>query len=430
MSAKWEKTETNKGILTVEVEAEKVNEALDQAFTKVIKKVSVPGFRKGKVPRPIFEKRFGVESLYQDALDILLPEAYGSAVEEAGIEPVDQPEIDLEQIEKGAPLIFKATVTVKPEVKLGQYKELEIEEKDFSVSDEDIEAELKKMQEQQGQLEVVEEGEVAEGDRVILDFDGMIDGERFEGGQAEQYNLEVGSGQFIPGFEEQLVGMKVGDEKDVLVSFPEEYHAENLAGKEATFHVKMHEIKRLSLPVLDDEFAQDVSDFDTLAELQADTRKNLEEKAKREQEDYIRNSLVEKATENAEIELPAVMIESQVDHMVQQFEQQLRYQGITLEQYQQLLGQDDDAIRSQFREDAEKKVRADLVLEQIGIEESIEVSDEDLEAELKELASEMDRDLEEVRQILNSQGNIEAFKDQVKVKKTVDLLVSNSKNAA
>ncbi|MDR6226463.1 trigger factor [Desmospora profundinema] len=430
MKASWEKTEKNRGVLTVEVDEAQLEEALDQAFRKVVKKVNIPGFRKGRVPRPIFEKRFGVEALYQDALDILLPKAYQSAVEETKIDPVDQPEIDIDQLEKGNPFIFKATVTVKPEVELGEYKGLEIPEEDFSVKPEDVDAELKRMQERQGELVVVEDGQVEEKDRVIIDFEGFVDGEPFEGGKAEQYNLEVGSGQFIPGFEEQLVGLKQGEEKEVKVTFPEEYHAEELAGKEAVFKVKLHEIKRMQLPELDDEFAQDVSEFDTLEELKADIENKLNEQKKQEEENHKRNTLVEQAANNAEIELPSVMVEHEIDHMLRHFEQQLSMQGINLEQYSQFTGQELSAIREQFKEDAEKKVRANLVLEAIAEEESIQVSDEEVEEELKKLAEQMNRDLEEVRRLLTAQGGMGQIKDELKIRKTIDLLVSNSKNAA
>ncbi|MDN4592658.1 trigger factor [Polycladomyces subterraneus] len=430
MKASWEKTEKNQGVLTVEVDADKVNEALDQAFKKVVKKVSVPGFRKGKVPRPIFEKRFGVEALYQDALDILLPEAYQAAVEETGIEPVDRPEIDIEQMEKGKELIFKATVTVKPEVKLGEYKGLEVPAKDFSVKPEDVEEELKKMQQRQGQLEVVEEGAVEKGDRVIIDFEGFIDGKPFEGGNAEQYNLEVGSGQFIPGFEDQLIGLKPGEEKEINVTFPEDYHAEELAGKEAVFKVKLHEIKRLRLPELDDEFAQDVSEFDTLEELKADIENKLKEKAKNDEENYRRNKLVELAAANAEIDLPPVMIEHEIDHMLRHFDQQLRYQGMNLDLYKQFTGQDDAALREQFKEDAEKKVRANLVLEAIAKAENVEVTDEEVEEELKKLAEQYNRELDEIKRLFEQQGGLDQIKEELVIRKTIDLLVSNSKNAA
>ncbi|PTX59354.1 trigger factor [Melghirimyces profundicolus] len=430
MKANWEKTENNRGVLTVEVDEKQFSDALDRAFRKVVKKVNVPGFRKGKVPRPIFEKRFGVEALYQDAVEILVPEAYQAAVEETEIEPVDQPEIDIEQLEKGKPFIFKATVTVKPEVKLGEYKGLEVPEKDFSVKEEDVEAELKKMQERQGELVAVEEGQVEEKDRVIIDFEGFVDGEAFEGGKAEKYTLEVGSGQFIPGFEEQLIGMKPGEEKEVKVTFPEDYHAEELAGKEAVFKVKLHEIKRMQLPELDDEFAQDVSEFDTLDELKADIENKLKEQKRQEEENYKRNTLVEKAAENAEIDLPEVMIEQEIDHMLRHFEQQLQMQGISLDQYSQFTGQDKSAIRDQFKEDAEKKVRANLVLEAIASEENVEVADEEVEEELKKLAEQMGREKEEIRKLLQAQGGVGQIKDELKVRKTIDLLVSNSKNAA
>jgi trigger factor len=430
MKASWEKTEKNRGVLTVEVDESKLEEALNQAFRKVVKKVSIPGFRKGRVPRPIFEKRFGVEALYQDALDILLPESYQNAVEQTNIDPVDQPELDIEQLEKGQPFIFKATVTVKPEVELGEYKGLEIPEKDFSLQPEDVDAELKRMQERQGELVAVEEGQVEEKDRVIIDFEGFLDGKPFEGGKAEQYNLEVGSGQFIPGFEEQLIGMKPGEEKEIKVTFPEEYQAEELAGKEAAFQVKLHEIKRMQLPELDDEFAQDVSEFDTLEELKSDIENKLKEQKKQEEESYKRNSLVELATNHAQIDLPPVMVEHEVDHMLRHFEQQLSMQGLNLEQYSQFTGQDVSAIREQFKEDAEKKVRSGLVLEAIAKQESVEVSDEEVEEELKKLAEQMNRELEEVRRLLNTQGGLNGIKEELKIRKTIDLLVSNSKNAA
>jgi len=430
MKASWEKTEKNRGVLTVETDEQAVLDALDQAFKKVVKKVNVPGFRKGKVPRVIFEKRFGVEALYQDALDILLPEAYEQAVNETGIEPVDRPEIDIEQLEKGKSLIFKATVTVKPEVQLGEYKGLEVPEKDFSVKPEDVDAELEKMRKQQGQLEVVEDGAVENGDRVIIDFEGFVDGEAFEGGKAEKYTLEVGSGTFIPGFEDQLIGLKAGEEKEVNVTFPEEYHAENLAGKPATFKVKLHEIKRLHLPELDDEFAQDVSEFDTLDELKADIEKSLKEKSEREKEEYTRNTLVELAAENAEVEIPEVMIETEMDHMLRQFEQRLMYQGLNLDLYSQFTGQSKEEIKGQFKEDAEKRVKANLVLEAIAKAENIEVTDEDVEQEIQEMAKQMEREVDDVRRLLENQGAVDSVKEQLRVKKTIDLLVSNSKNKA
>lgn len=430
MKASWEKTEKNQGILTIETDEATVAEALDQAFKKVRNKVNVPGFRRGKVPRVIFENRFGVESLYQDALDILLPDAYEQAVKETEIEPVDRPEIDIEQLEKGKPLIFKATVTVKPEVTLGKYKDLEIEEKEFVVSEGEIEEELTKMQKQQGQLEVVEEGEVQEGDHVIIDFEGFVDEQPFEGGQAEKYNLEVGTNTFIPGFEDQLLGLKIDEEKDVNVTFPEDYNAKELAGKPAVFKVKLHEIKRLNLPELDDEFAQDVSDFDSLQELQVDVEKNLTEKAAKDKENYIREQVVDQAAQNAEVDIPATMVQHEVDNMLHQFEHQLSYQGLNLDTYKQFTGMDDDALKEQFQEDAGKKVRTNLVLEAIAKAENIEVTDEDIDQEIKEMAEQMKREADEIRKLLAAQGGTDGMKEQLLIKKTIDLLVLSRKNAA
>lgn len=276
MTVKWEKQEGNKGVLTFEVSPEEFDKALDQAFKKVSKDVQIPGFRKGKIPRGLFEKRFGVEALYQDAVDIVLPGAYTKAIDEADIFPVDQPEVDIEQIEKGKTLIFTAEVQVKPEVTLGEYKGLEVEEETVEVTDEDVEHELGHLREQHAELVVKEEGEVEEGDTVVIDFEGFTDGEAFEGGKGENHSLEIGSGQFIPGFEEKLVGKKSGEETEIEITFPEEYHAEDLAGKDATFKVTIHEIKTKELPELDDEFAKDLDDeVETLDELKAKKKQSF-----------------------------------------------------------------------------------------------------------------------------------------------------------
>lgn len=430
MAAKWEKLDNNQGVLTIEVEAEKVDQALDQAFKKVANRVNIPGFRKGKIPRKLFEARFGVESLYQDALDILLPVAYGEAVKETGIEPVDRPEVDVEQIGKGQPLIFKATVTVKPEVKLGAYKGLEIEPKDFTVTDDAVEEELKRMQQRNAELFKVEEGNVQNGDIILLDFEGFQDGVAFEGGKAENYSLEVGSGTFIAGFEEQLVGMAIGEEKEINVTFPEEYHSPNLAGKDAVFKVKINEIKRKNLPELDDEFAKDVSEFDTLDELKADIRKKLEERAAKEKDNYVREQLIQKASEAAEIDIPAVMIENEIDRMVQEFAQRLQYQGVSLELYYQFSGMTEEALREQFRADAESRVRSGLTLEAIAKAENIEVTEEDINEEINKLSEIYKRPADELRRIFESQDNLAGLKRELRIKKTIDFLVAESKGNA
>ncbi|KZM52542.1 trigger factor [Geobacillus stearothermophilus] len=428
MSVKWEKLEGNEGVLTVEVDAEQVNKGLDAAFKKVVKNIALPGFRKGKVPRVLFEKRFGVEALYQDALDILLPEAYAKAVEEAGIEPVSMPEIDIEQMEKGKSLIFKAKVTVKPEVKLGQYKGLEVEKMDATVTDEDVENELKRLQENYAELVVKEDGTVENGDTAVIDFEGFVDGEPFEGGKAENYSLEIGSGTFIPGFEEQLVGMKAGEEKEIQVTFPEEYHAEQLAGKPATFKVKVHEVKAKQLPALDDEFAKDVDEeVETLDELKAKVRARLEEAKKNEAETALRNAVVEKAAANAEIDIPAVMVQNETDRMLREFDQRLQMQGLNLQLYYQFSGQDEASLREQMKEDAEKRVRAALTLEAIAKAENIEVTDEEVEEELQKMAEAYNLSVDKLKELL---GSLDGVKEDLKWRKTIDFLVEHSTVAA
>ncbi|WP_449537161.1 trigger factor [Ferdinandcohnia sp. Marseille-Q9671] len=428
MSAKFEKLEGNQGVLTIEVDAETFNKGLDDAFKKVVKQVNVPGFRKGKMPRGMFEKRFGVESLYQDALDIILPDAYESAIKETGIEPVDRPEVDVEQIEKGKNLIFTAKVTVKPEVRLGDYKGLEVEKLEETVTDEEVDNEIKELQERNAELVVKEEGTVENGDTVVIDFEGFVDGEAFEGGQADNYTLEIGSGSFIPGFEEQLVGVAAGAEKDVEVTFPEEYHAENLAGKPATFKVKVHEIKAKELPELDDEFAKDVDDeVETLEELKAKTRTRLEETKKRDAENNLKDTLIEKAAENAEIDIPEAMVNTELDRMVREFEQRLQMQGMNLDLYFQFSGQDENALREQMKEDAGKRVRINLTLEAIANAENIEVSEEEINEELEKMAGMYSVSVEELKNML---GGAEGIKEDLKIRKAIDFLVENSKSVA
>ncbi|MEF2292720.1 trigger factor [Virgibacillus dokdonensis] len=426
MSVKWEKQERNEGVLTFEVSAEEFDKALDQAFNKVKKDVQIPGFRKGKIPRGLFEKRFGVEALYQDAVDIVLPSAYMQAVAEAEIEPVDQPDIDIESIDKGEPLVFTAKVTVKPEVKLGEYKGLEVEDEEVEVTDEDVMHDLEHQREHHAELVVKEDGEVENGDTVVIDFEGFVDGEAFDGGKAENHSLEIGSGQFIPGFEEQLIGKKPGEEVEVAVTFPEDYHAEELAGKEATFKVMIHEVKYKELPELDDEFAKDLDDeVDTLEELKAKKKEQLIEKRTEEADNKKRETLIEKASENSEIAIPDAMVESELDQMVQEFEQRLQMQGMTLEMYSQFSGQDKDALKEQMREDAKKRVKTNLTLDAIAETEELEATDEDVEAELDKMAEMYGAEKEQIRQMLG--GNAEALKSDLKKRKAIDFLVEQSK---
>ncbi|KRW92020.1 trigger factor [Alicyclobacillus tengchongensis] len=428
MTAKWEKTEANVGVLEVEVASERFAKALDEAFKRVVKRVNVPGFRKGKVPRKLFEARFGVESLYQDAVDILLPQAYQEAVVETGIEPVDQPAVDVVQVETGKPFIFKATVTVKPEVQLGEYKGLEVEDKSFDVTDETVEEELQNILRSHAQIEVIEDGAVENGDTVSIDFKGTIDGEEFEGGEAENFQLEIGSNALIKGFEEQLIGMKPGEERDIEVTFPEDYHVKSLREKLAKFHVLLHDIKRRVLRELNDEFVQEISEFQTVDEFKADLRKSLEERAKVQHDRYIEDEVVKKATANATIELPAVMVEHEIEHQLGHFAQQLQMQQIPFDAYLEFTGLTLDELKDQYREAAEQSVRIGLVLEAIANAENVEVTSEDIEAELQKIADNTQLELERVRQLMNMRDpGLASFQGELKTRKTIQLLVDHCK---
>lgn len=423
MTATWEKKEGNQGLLTVTVPKQEVDKGLDKAFKKVVKQINVPGFRKGKMPRPLFEQRFGVESLYQDALDFILPEAYGNAVEEAEINPVDRPEIDVTQMEKGKELIFEATVTVEPEVELGDYKGLSIEKQDREVTDEEFNQAIEDAVSRQAEL-TVKEGEIAEGDVVNINFDGYVDGEAFEGGQAEGYDLEIGSGSFIPGFEEQLIGLKANDSKDVVVTFPEEYHAEELAGKEATFKCEVNEVKSKEIPELDDELAQELDEsVSTVDEYKEKLRKDLEEAKVNQAEATEKEEAITKATDNAKVDIPEAMINTELDRMMQEFEQRISQQGLNLELYYQFSGQSEEELKAQMKEDAEKRVKTNLTLRAIADAENIEVSDADVEAEFAKMSEQFGLSVEDIKATL---GNNDILVNDLKIQKVIDLLVAES----
>ncbi|SCW46585.1 trigger factor [Paenibacillus tianmuensis] len=429
MKASWEKIEKNVAVLDIEVDADQVAAALDKAFKKVVNKVNVPGFRKGKVPRSIFESKFGVESLYQDALDIIVPDAYIAAVQETGIQPVDRPEVDVEQFGKGQVLKFKAKVTVKPEVELGEYKGIALEAPSVDVTAEEVNEELEKLQKRHAELVPVEAGAAENGDNVVIDFEGFVDGVPFEGGQAERYSLELGSGSFIPGFEEQVVGLEKDGEKDITVTFPEDYHAEELKGKEAVFKIKLHDIKRKNLPALDDEFAKDVSEFETLDEYKADLENKLKERKQNEADRKKENDLVEKASEAAQVEIPEVMINDEAEQMVKEFENRLRTQGMNIDMYYQFTGQSADDLKGQMRADAEKRVHNNLVLEAIAKAENLEATEEEINAELENLAQMYGRSVDEIHSIFASNGNLGSLLQDIVNRKTVKFLVDNSKTA-
>ncbi|HHW9407670.1 TPA: trigger factor [Staphylococcus aureus] len=425
MTATWEKREGNEGLLTVTVPAEKVNKALDQAFKKVVKQINVPGFRKGKVPRPIFEQRFGVEALYQDAIDILLPDAYGEAIDETDIKPVAQPEVSVTQIEKGKDFIFESTVTVEPEVKLGDYKGLEIEKQETELSDDELQEAIDHSLGHLAEMVVKEDGVVENGDTVNIDFSGSVDGEEFEGGQAEGYDLEIGSGSFIPGFEEQLEGMKVDEEKDVVVTFPEEYHAEELAGKEATFKTKVNEIKFKEVPELTDEIANELdAEANTVDEYKENLRKRLAEQKATDAENVEKEEAITKATDNTTIDIPEAMVNTELDRMVSEFAQRIQQQGLDLQTYFQISGQDETQLREQMKDDAEQRVKTNLTLTAIAEAEKIEATDEDIDKELEKMSKQFNISVEDIK---NTLGNTDIIKNDVRIQKVIDLLRGNAK---
>ncbi len=424
--AKWEKKEGNEGELTINVSADQFDEALNEAYKKVVKTVSLPGFRKGRIPRNIFEKQFGVESLFQDAVDIILPSAYEEAINQTEIFPVDQPEVDIDQIKKGKELIFKAVVTVKPEVKLGEYKGLEYEAEEVEVTDEEVDTALENLRQSQAELVLKEEGTVENGDTVVIDFEGFIDGEAFEGGKAENHSLEIGSGQFIPGFEEQLIGKSANEETEIELTFPEDYQAEEFADKEAVFKVTIHEIKHKELPELDDDFAQDVDEnVETLAELKEKKKEELLSSKELEAENKKRETLLLKASENAEIDIPEVMVETELGNMLQEFEQRIQMQGMTLENYYQFSGETEESIKTQMKEDALKRVKSNLTLEAILEAEELEVEDADIDAELDEMAKMYSMEKEQILGMLG--GNADVLKEDLKIKKAMNYIVEQAK---
>ncbi len=426
MSVKWEKEEgTNNGKLTFEIEPAKIKEGLDTAFNRVKKTLNVPGFRKGKVPRQIFNKMFGEESLYQDALNAVLPEAYANAVAESNIKPVAQPEIDVESMEKDSTWVLTAKVMVEPEVKLGQYKDLEVKARSTEVTDEEVDAEIKKLQEQQAELVLKEDQPAAEGDTVVIDFEGKVDGVAFDGGKGENYSLELGSNTFIPGFEDQLVGHKAGETVEVNVTFPEEYHAEDLKGKDAVFETTIHEVKTKELPELDDEFAKDVDEeVDTLVELKAKTRERLEAQKQNAAKEAIQEEVIDKAVENAEIgEIPGAMIEEDVHRQMDQYLAGLQQQGISADMYYKLTGSSEEDLHKQFESGAQKRVKTNLVLEAIVAAEDIKASEEEINAEIKELAAQYGMEEAAVRSALSD----DMLNHDIAIRKVVKEMTDSAK---
>ncbi|MBS0936543.1 trigger factor [Lactiplantibacillus plantarum] len=428
MAAKWEKKEGNQGELTFEIGADKISEGIDKAFQRTKKNLNVPGFRKGKVPRQIFNQMYGEEALYQDALNIVLPEAYEEAIKETEIEPVDQPQIDVDSMEKGKPWVLKAVVTVKPEVKLGQYKELSVTRQNTRVYAKDVDAELESRREKQAELVLKEDQPAAKGDTVVIDFKGFVDGEPFEGGESENYSLELGSNSFIPGFEDQLVGVKAGDETEVKVTFPKDYQAEDLQGKEATFKVTVHEVKTKELPELDDEFAKDVDeDVDTLEELKAKIKDELKEQKESAAHDAIEDEALNQAVDNAEIQaIPDAMKEDDIHRQMDQYLANMQQQGIDPKTYYKLTGTTEDDLHKQFAADAERRVKTNLVLEAVVEAENIKPSQDEIAAEVKDLASQYNMEESAVRGALTD----DMLSHDIAIRQAVDLIADSAKQNA
>jgi trigger factor len=425
---KWEKIDGSKVSLEIEVEVERVDEALAKAYRKVVQKATVPGFRKGKVPRSVLEAKFGPEVLYEEALEMLIPEAYDRALSSTELEPIEQPQYDLVQMEKGKPMIFKAVVEVKPEVALPEYKGVKVEKKVKPIGDADVEGYLKRTQEQHARLVTVEDPDclAEQGDLVVIDFKGFIGDEPFAGGEAEGHSLELGSNSFIPGFEEQLIGKKRDEEVNVTVTFPADYHEESLAGQEATFEVKVLEIKRKELPALDDDFAQEVSEFNTLAEFKEDVLKKLLENEESRAMRDVEEQLVQKIGGEAEVEIPDVLVERELDRMMGDMERFLRMQGLTLEQYMQMAGKSLKDIRQENREEGERRVKANLALDAIIKKEGIVAEEHEIDDRIAKFAAGYEQDPEKVKEMFASQGRIGIIEEEVKFRKVIDFLVAEA----
>lgn len=427
MSNKLEKLEHNMVKISMEISPEDFDQACERAFQKNKNKIAMPGFRKGKAPRKMIERVYGKEIFFEDALNDMLPEIYTAAVDELEVEVVSRPEIDVEKMEAGEPVVVTATVAVKPEVVLGEYKGLTAEKETVAVTEDDVEEELKKSAEKNARLVDVTDRAAESGDEVIIDFDGYVDGEQFEGGKGEDYKLTLGSHTFVDNFEDQIVGKNPGDAFDVQVTFPENYHKE-LAGKEAVFKVVLKKIQKKELPDLDDDYAKDYSEFETMAEYKEDLHKKLLETKQKEADDRRAKAVVSAAVANATMDIPEAMIDERVESMIQNFENSLRYQGISLEQYMNMTGNNMAALRASVRPDAEKNIKESLVLEAVAKAEALEASDEDFDAEVQKMAEMYKMDADKLKENI-SDSEKDGMKQEMKTKKAVEWLIANAKEA-
>jgi len=423
MKSKITNTEKNTVTLELTIDKAKFEEAMEKAYKKNVKSFQIPGFRKGKAPRKFIEKMYGEAIFYEDAINFVCPEAYQAAIEKHKLETVDQPEIDIVSIGEGD-LVLSAKVSVKPEFELPEYKGVKLDKIDYKVTEKDVDAEIKRMLEQNARLVPVENRAAKKGDITVIDFEGFVDGVAFEGGKGENHSLELGSGQFIPGFEDQLIGKKIGEDVEVNVTFPEEYHAEDLKGKAAMFKVKINSIKKKELPAKDDEFAKDVSEFDTFEELRADIKSKLQQDAEirtqREKEDKV----IEAIAEKTEIDIPDCMIQQQIDRMLQDFSYRISQQGLSLEQYAQFTGLTVDALRDQFKENAEKAVKGNLIIEKIAKTEKIKATAADVEKQFKKMAEMYGMEVSKIKDIMKN--STDSIKEEIVINKTLEFLTENS----
>ena len=429
MSVQVENLEKNMVKLTIEVPAEELEKAIDAAYKKQKNQISIPGFRKGKVPRAMVEKMYGVEVFYEDAANTLMQQNYPSAVEESGVDIVSRPSIDVVQIEKGKPFIYTAEVAVRPEVTLGKYMGVTVTKIDTSVSDDEVVEALEQQRNNNARTISVTDRPVAVGDTAVIDFEGFVDGVAFEGGKGENHPLEIGSHTFIDNFEDQLVGKNAGDEVEVNVTFPEQYQAADLAGKPATFKVKINEIKAKELPELDDEFAQDVSEFDTLAEYKESLKKNLEEKKENEAKRTKEDEAVQKIIDKSKMDIPEAMIDTQCETMIEEFAQRIAQSGLSMDQYLQFSGLTVDGLKEQVRPEALSRIQASLVLEQIAKDENIEVSDDDVNAEIEKMAASYGMEADKLKEYMGD-AEKESMKKDLAINKAVELVMSNVKERA
>lgn len=428
MSLQVEKLEKNMAKLTIEVDVDTFEKAVEKAYQKEKNKISIPGFRKGKVPRQMVEKMYGKEVFFEEAANIVIPDAYDKALDECEEDIVSSPKIEVTQIAAGQPFVFTAEVALKPEVKLGKYKGVKVDKIETAVTDEEVDAEIERERENNARNITVEDRPVKDGDMTTLDFEGFVDGVAFEGGKGENYPLTIGSGAFIPGFEEQLVGAKVGEETEVKVTFPEDYQAEHLQGKEAVFKCTVKEIKEKELPELNDEFASDVSEFETLSEYRTDVKKNLEEKKEKEAKAQKQDAAVKAAVEDSEMEIPEAMLETQQKQMVDDFAQRITMQGLSMEQYFQFSGTNYQQMVEQMKPQAEERIRARLVLEAVAKAEKLEVSDEEYEEELKTMADVYQMELAKVKELLGEREEKNIKQDLV-VRKAAEFIAENAKES-